>query len=515
MKRKRLAGWLGMGLAAVMAAGVLGGCGNTSETSGNSAEESREESTSQSSAEVGQSQESGGVDESEAAAPEVELPESISWWTHDGLNEEDYVKEWDAAFEELSGIRLEHTQVSNNEYQELLEIAFTSQTEPNVFDLPCDQKLAYYASQGAVADLTDLIKESGLYDKIDADVWEAIALDGKIYGIPTDMPTGIVNYVRKDWLDRLNMEVPTNYEEYIEMLRAFRDNIDECTIPLTAPGLTAAMNLPEFYWDAEADFTYKDGKWVDGMLEENFPVAMQRLHDAYAEGLIDVEAVTNTTSNCRDKWYSGAVGVFSYWDGKWGNTLHTRLQENFPEAELIGIPAIDESYYRYTTFSVKCIDGRLSEEEARQVFYGFFGNITDGADGQILFACGVEGLHHEIGEDGRIQYLNMVSAPDSVFQSVWGLPANAVFPFENTDILPVQPDKAVETHEVILEDGVYKFTTPSSETLNTITSDLKAIRDELIAKMVMGDISVEEGMDTYRQKAESLSVDKVLEEMNR
>lgn len=67
----------------------------------------------------------------------------------------------------------------------------------------------------------------------------------------------------------------------------------------------------------EADFTFKDGKWVDGMLEENFAGAMYRLRDACEEGLIDMEAVTNNTNVCRDKWYSGEMGIFSYWSGKW------------------------------------------------------------------------------------------------------------------------------------------------------------------------------------------------------
>ncbi len=446
--------------------------------------------------------------------PTVEKPDSISWWTHSGLNEEDYVQEWDAAFEELVGVDLKHTQVSNNEYATLLDTAFTSGTEPNVFDLSSEQRLTYFASQGGVADLTDLVKASGIYDRVDPAVWEAIAIDGRIYGVPTEIPSGAETYVRQDWLDRLNMDVPTNYDEFITMLRAFRDDIEECTVPLTVPGFKSAMNLPEFYWDAESDFTYVDGKWVDGMQQPNFKDAMQRLHDAYAEGLIDMEAVTNTTSACRDKWYSGGAGVFNYWGGKWGDTLTTNLKANFPEAEVTGIPAIDETYYRYSAFNVYCIDGMLSDEEVAQVFEYFFKVIFDGKEGSALYYAGVEGLHHNTDENGYMTFAPMKTNPDNNFQSVWGTPWMNVVAFEEPEKFPQPSEIVTTTLDTLAASATFKTNTPVSETLNKITADLTSVREETIAKIVMGDISVDEGMEQYYAKAKELGVDQVLAEMN-
>lgn len=502
-------------LTALLLAGVMtmGMCACGSEAANNEAADSGSAgvATAQSSTE----QAVGSV-ASEAAPAEktVEKPASISWWSHDGLNEADYVKEWDAEFEKMTGIKMEHTQVSNNEYSELLELAFASGTEPNVFDLSCEQKLAYYASQGGVADLTDLVMNSELYEKIDKSVWDSIAIDGRIYGIPKGNPSGIETYVRQDWLDELGMAAPTNYEEYINMLRAFRDNIDECEIPLTVPGLTSAMNLPEFYQDAEVGFVNVNGQWIDGMAQDNFAGAMQRLQDAYAEGLIDVEAVTNTTSACRDKWYAGNTGVFSYWGGKWGNTLTNNLKEVFPESKVTGIEAIDESYYRYSTMTVYAIDGRLSEEEVEQVFTYFLEYINDGAEGQQLYYCGVEGIHHQKDANGNITYLNMASNPDGVYQSIWGTPWEAVCPFDEPEKVPQANEIVVETLATLQESGVYTNTTPVSETLNMITADLATVKSEIIANIVLGKVSVEDGLAQYKAKAEELNVAKVLEEMN-
>lgn len=498
MKSKKL---LGMLLATSMVAGLCA-CGGNSSQGSTTAATTKAASSNQTTAEV-------------ATEATVEKPDKITWWTHSGLNEEDYVKEWDSAFSELSGVNLEHTQVSNNEYYELLEIAFASGTEPNVFDLSADTKMAYYASQGGIADLTDLIKESGMYDKVDPAVWESVSVDGRIYGIPAEMPSGAITYVRQDWLDKLGMEVPTNYEEFLNMLRAFKNDVDECKIPLTVPGLTSAQNLPEFYQDATPDLTKVNGEWVDGMAQENMVAAMQRLQDAYAEGLIDMEAITNTTSACRDKWYAGEVGVFNYWAGKWGNTLQVNLQANNPDAYITGIDAIDETYYRYAGFNAYCISGRLSEEQVKQVFTYFFEVAFDGADGQDLFYCGVDGLHSTKNADGTITYNNMKSNPDGTFQSVWGTPWLAVLPFDEPEKAPQPAEMVTITLDTLNITGTHKPTMPTSDTYNMIVADWTAVKQETIANIVMGKVSVDEGLASYKKQADALGVADVLKEMNK
>ncbi|MBO5277877.1 MAG: extracellular solute-binding protein [Lachnospiraceae bacterium] len=444
----------------------------------------------------------------------VEKPEKITWWTHSGLNEEDYVKEWDAAFSELSGVTLEHTQVSNNEYYELLEIAFASGTEPNVFDLSADTKMAYYASQGGIADLTDLVKNSGIYDKVDPGVWESVSVDGRIYGIPGEMPSGAITYVRQDWLDKLGRKVPTNYDEFLDMLRAFKTEIPECKIPLTVPGLTSAQNLPEFYQDATPDLTIVNGQWVDGMAQDNMASALQRLQDAYKEGLIDMEAITNTTSACRDKWYAGEVGVFNYWAGKWGNTLQVNLQANNPNAYITGIDAIKETYYRYAGFNAYCISGRLSEKEVEQVFTYFLQVAFDGAEGQDLFYCGVEGLHRTTDANGNITYNNMKSKADSTFQSVWATPWLAVVPFDDPAKAPQPAEMVTITLDTLKVTGTYKPTMPVSETYNMVVADWTSVKQETIANIVMGKTTVEEGLANYKKQADTLGVAQILKEMN-
>lgn len=443
----------------------------------------------------------------------VQKPDSIHWMVHSGMKEENGTDLWVKEYEKLTGIKMNLEIVPNNEYESILDLAITSGTEAEVFDLKADQKLAIYAKQGAIADLTDLLMSSDLYQKVDERIWDSIRIDGKIYGIPDEIASGVVTYIREDWLERLGLKTPTNYEEFINVLRAFRDNIEECEVPLTAPGLSSNKYLPEFYQGAEPDFTKVDGVWVDGFAMDNMAEAMQRMQDAYKEGLIDLQVVTNSTTYCRDQWYNGGVGVFTYWAGNWGQTLKERLLVNVPSAKVLAMDPIEDAVYRYSVPTVFCISSKLNKDKIASIFKYFIEYMHDGDEGQVLFESGVKGVHWE--QDGEyIKQLPALLNPEETFRKAWITPWMAISPLEVTD-KKIKLDEAVTSSLQVLENyGVQNVALPVSKTFNKISDELNAYRDEILAKVVMGSMSVDEGMNLYRAKSVELNVEKVLEEMN-
>ncbi len=156
----------------------------------------------------------------------------------------------------------------------------------------------------------------------------------------------------------------------------------------------------------------------------------------------------------------------------------------------------------------------LSEEEVAQVFEYFFKVIFDGKEGSALYYAGVEGLHHSTDDQGYMTFLPMKTNPDSNFQSVWGTPWMNVVAFDEPEKFPQPSDIVTTTLETLAASATFKTNTPVSETLNKITADLTSVREEAIAKMVMGDVSVEDGIADYCKKAAELGVDQVLAEMN-
>lgn len=487
-----------MTLAAVTASSLLTGCGANNGVSNQSGVETEINRNNGESAGTG----------------EVQKPESIRWMVHSGLIEENGTAQWAEEYERITGIKMNLDVVSNNEYTTILELAFASNTVPDVFDLN-GETLSVYTKQGAVADLTDLAKNSEFYDLVDPELWEAVSMDGRIYGIPWEIPSGGVTYIRKDWLDRLDLEIPTTYEEYISMLQAFKDEIPECTVPVTAALKTTitSMNLAEFFQGATPEFIKKNGVWVDGMSEDNMEPALVNLRDAYAKGLLDTEVFTNTTSNCRDQWYAGSVGVMNYWAGSWGDILTTRLKLNIPEAEVVVIPPIKGTIYEFRAPSVLCISANLSEEKIASIFKYMFEFMNDGGEGQVLFQSGVEDLHWK-QEGNKLIPLPTLDNPDEVIQKVWSAPYLSIRPLKVTDKeLDLEP-MIVDSLDIMNEYGQQKYMYPVSAAFTKIKSDLTLLRQEVIAKVVMGDMTVEEGIKKYKSESEMLNITKVLEEMN-
>lgn len=504
MKSKVTKKLLAAALASAMVMGTAG-CGS-GEAGGSAA------AGSSSAASAGSSAAASSEAGSTAAVAEVTKPESISWWTHDGLNEENGSEQWFAEFEKFTGIHLDHQFIPNNEYYDKLKLAFASDEVPEVFDLN-GANLALYASQGAIYDLTDLLKASELYDKVDPAIWEAIAIDGKIYAIPKEMPSAAVTYVRGDWLERLDMKAPTTYDEFLDMIRRFKEEIPECEIGLTAPGVKSEMNLPEFYQGAHYSFAKVDGVWVDGFAQDNMAEAMQRMQDAYKEGLLDKEIITNTTSTCRDAWYEGKVGVFNYWSGKWGGTLQDRLEANNAGAVALPLEEIEGADYLFATLGGLCISSKVSDEKAAQIFKYFLEYMHDGGEGQVLFQSGVEGVHWE--QDGNnVKPLPNLADPSAVTTSVWVTPWLAISPLEVTDKNTEKADAVTNSLAITDASADQVAVTPVSDTLNKITSDLELEKADILAKVVMGEMTVEEGVAAYKEVAEELNVEQVLKELN-
>lgn len=447
--------------------------------------------------------------ESDSLLPDK--PDAIRWISHDGLWPENGQAEWDAEYERLTGIRLQHQYITGSEYDQRIALYADAGTLPDVFDLGYTF-YPEYAAADALADLTELVHSSGLYERVDESLWAQVTLDGKIYGVPKERPQGRGTYVRKDWLDRLGMEIPTTYEEFLTMLRRFRDEIPECVIPYTAPDLVSAAYLPEFYQGMQTEIIPIDGIWVDGMQQPGMLTALNNLQSAYAEGLLDPDAATNTTAACRDAWMTGSVGAFCYWAGNWGQQLTEGLQKNVPDAEVICIPPIEGAVYLYNRPSVHVINANLSPEKITQVFQYFIAYMHDGGEGQRLFNYGVERLHWKSDHD-KIIMLPSLSDPTNANNKAYILPSASITPLSSGRSI-AYPRSYTQSLEVVNSTALPQFFQPVSPTYTRIAGELTALRNDIIARVVTGGLSAEEGLAIYVEQANVLGLPQALAEMN-
>lgn len=495
--KKTLTRLIALGTAVMLMGTIFVGCGKKADsTNSESTAPAKQEEVKQ-----------------EETKEEVKKPEEIKFMINVGVRLEDGSMEWKEEYEKLTGIKLDFNgPASGNDYYTNLDLSFSSKKSPDVFNVG-DGQLQTYAAQGALADLTELYKNSEVLSKIDPKIMESVTIDGKIYGIPFEAGGGTITYVRQDMLDAVGMAAPTNYDEFINMLRAFKEKFPD-KIPYTAPALfenQAVIYLREFYQDATPEFDLVNGKWVDGMTQENMKAALKRLQDAYAEGLIDQEIITNTTATCRDKWYAGEVGVFNYWAGTWAANLETRVQANVPEAKVLQLPSIAETKYLQRVPAVTCISSQSKNIEG--VFKYFVEYMHDGGEGQILFESGVENLHWKQEGDKLIQ-LPKMSKPEEVCEKAFISPFYRVTPLATNDKNIDYDPRVQSSIDLLMEDQAQLQINPLSKTYGKISSDIIALKSATIADIVMGKSTVEEGLAKYIEEANNLGLEQVIAELN-
>ena len=125
-----------------------------------------------------------------------------------------------------------------------------------------------------------------------------------------------------------------------------------------------------------------------GVMTEELAV----MTEAYALGTIDPETLTNTTANCRDKFYDDKFGVFTYWAGQWASNLKNNLEIHNKDGELVAIEPIEEvGAYIDRVSGCWCISAACENPEG--VYTWLIDSMLDGGDIQFLWTYGVEGVH--------------------------------------------------------------------------------------------------------------------------
>lgn len=423
--------------------------------------------------------------------------------------------QWAKEYQRLTGIQLVVDQPAHNQYTDKLLIAFASGNIPDVIEIQPDRVDIYMqlAQEGAIVPLDRYIANSQVFKKIDPIYINSLKINGKIYGTPLNQGGGCITYIRKDWLDNLGLKVPATWAELYQVAKAFTFNDPDGngkndTVGFTLPGVSQYTYMADFYQGVHHEFLQKNGKWVDGFTEPKFKEALGRLQQLYKEKIIDQEAFTNQTSTCREKFYAGKVGIISYWSGGWAETLERNTKMRNPKAEVIGIPPIKETHYWNRIAPIIAITSKAKNPEA--VFKYFNEYMHDGGEGQMLFVHGVEGVHWA-KKDGKYQKLPNLTNPAIPAGKAYIHPEFILHPWN--DPIPMDPKIAasIKMHRTRVEQvGIL----PTSKTYLRFGADLLTLKEEIIAKVMMGQYTVDQGLQIYRERSAKLNVATMLKEFN-
>jgi ABC-type sugar transport system, periplasmic component len=429
-------------------------------------------------------------------------------------------------WEEMTGIDMVITQPDHDAYYDVLGQTFAGGIDdwPDVVLLDSTYYTGY-AGEGALWDMTEAWENSELKASgriVDDALVEGMYLDGRLYAFAPARGNGCITYIKKKWLDNVGLDVPTNYEEYKAMLKAFSEEdpdgngINGDTYGVSSAGLIATEApwtnfLPEIFQDAYPTFYQKeDGTWVDGFTEPAMDEALLRLREVYDNGWLDKESLTNGTRDVRNKFYEDKFGVFTYWSGTWATNNKLNLENNGLDGELIAIPPIAEvdAYWERVAYPAWGITVAAKNPEG--IFKYFIENMLDGGDMQILWTYGVEDVHWSTKaetvcgneyQEGEFHFKESLEVPGTQYTKHHIEPMLSIARFNGEDpgAIAVAPE-AAKSQEVFTANAKFIPLPASTEEMADLNGDLFTLKRSIVADMVVEGLSIEGAKERFEKE---------------
>lgn len=213
-----------------------------------------------------------------------------------------------------------------------------------------------FVQQGGLAELDSVLKQYGsaLTNYLGDDVLKYGKFDGKQYAVPgkRTVLAGSNTFIRKDWLDKLGLPVPTTPEQFYNTMVAFKEKNPGNVNGVIPYGYNVSTSNPGLGYIPEA---FKPSKlteeqfatlqprmiWESNWNLIGFEDAVKYMNRMYNEGLISPNFAVDKDGKLLDADISnGKVGAFqTNWDGPYRTSpgTYNNLKKNVPGAELIPV----------------------------------------------------------------------------------------------------------------------------------------------------------------------------------
>lgn len=550
MKRAK---FLALLLASLLAFSAFTGCG------GNDSSASTEGSSSTSSASEG-GESSGEISGTEAEPGEVALPISdekitITWFAGmdsslptlvDNMNQTPFFQQ----LEEKTNIHIEFQHPATGNETTAYNLLFASGDLPDMISHTnpgYPGGLDACIDDGYILDLTDLVPEycpnymAALEDfssKYDENVMRSaytgggrIGAVGQLMQEPQGPWAGL--YVRGDWLEACGLDTPETFDDWEEMLTAFKDEMG-ATAPmlLFKNGYDSTFNSLVMGFGITSAWYQVDGQVKFGPAEEGWRDYVTLMHDWYEKGLIDPDfmASTSAASFLPDTAMitTGKTGAFvgmytnvAMWEaaieGDEDNfvPVYTPMKEAGQTHDFQGVTLSGAS----ATMGLSISANSEYAEECLKLFDYWFSE-----EGAEFCNWGVEGDTFELDEEGEHHFT------DKILKNPDGLSyAQAQAYFTMPPAWPVYQDWTRELESVPAKDvvsfdvwgqGTNDMAMPAPASLgmtpeqnaeySTIMTDVQTAVDEATPQFISGVRSLDE-YDAYLETLQTLNIDRVVE----
>lgn len=562
--RKRIVTML---LAVSLISGMLAGCGTTAASSG-SAESTQASTTSeqqpQTSAPVQEAEESAAPEASQQESlaeetPAFELAETVDLPITDEVTT---FSMWCSAppgglsvvgspiMEYITGktnISLELLEQNMMTANEKFNLMVASQDYPDIISA-FDESYSGGAVKGyeddVIMDLTDLMEENApnymAYIQQDQQNYrDAYNDDGQMLfmnGYNDNYVQARGNVIRQDLLDKLGLDTPVTYEEYHDVLEAFKNDGIEYPIwmPQALQGgalLSAGFGVSGYtLQQSGTHFFQKDGTVYSSFLTKEYKEFLQLMAQWYSEGLMakDFYAIVDDMGSASEpEILNGNVGVWYHMADKIGTYNKSSSVEGF---HAVGIAdAVQQegeiSHFYQNEGSSKTTNKGISisvqaedPEDILKFFDWFFTK-----EGSTVANYGIEGTSFEYDAEGNPQYTDLIANnPDYTFQQIALLYCWADIPTivdRDRSFRATYTQDSLDAIELYGKntDGAYEmptrlsFTAAESDEYASTIGDIETRADEQIVRFVIGELNFDSDWDDFVQELKDMGLERCVE----
>lgn len=422
-------------------------------------------------------------------------------------------------YEEISGIHMDYQEVPDQGKEENKSLLFASNDLPDVFLRPVftqNEITRYGIESHQLMPLNDLIDEympnfKALMES-DPAVKQAItSADGNIYALPQiDVSnTGKIDFkqwINKDWLEALDLEMPTTIDELVEVLRAFKTQdpngngiADE--IPLGFREIGSVYQTLGSAYGLHYMFTQpvniEDGKVHFWLKDENFKEYLMLLNQLYEEGLLWSDFYKRDLPAWRSNLSNALFGVFymPYSD------VFVNVEDQMTVLLPVKGPYDGEVFWASSKTGVEtgafafALSSTCKNPEAACRWVDYFYS----PEGSLFFRYGIEGETYYFDENGYPQMNDEIVNDERGFMTALG--EICLVPGGNIpNIITSQTEGLVAsnlTKEVAAAMLPYtdnalmppSFTPEENEEVLFISQDLNNYRDQAVSRFIVGEYS--------------------------
>lgn len=344
------------------------------------------------------------------------------------------------------------------------------------------------------------------------------------------------NVIRQDLLDKLGLDIPVTYDDYHNVLEAFKNDGIEYPIwmPQAVQGgalLSAGFGVSGYtLQQSGTHFFQKDGIVYSSFLTEEYKEFLKLMAQWYSEGLMakDFYAIVDDMGSASEPAIlNGNVGMWYHMADKIGTYNKSASVEGFHAVGLADAVQRegDISHFYQNEGSSKTTNKGISisvqAEDPENILRFFDWFFTK--EGSTVANYGIEGTSFEYDAEGNPQYTDLIANnPDYTFQQIALLYCWADIPTivdRDRSFQATYTQDSLDAIELYGKntDGAYEmptrlsFTAAESDEYASTIGDIETRADEQIVRFVIGELNFDSDWDDFVQELKDMGLERCVE----